>query len=306
MRKHEDTWEQLKQHVLRFCFHAQHLSVHFIKRCISDRINVTAGHLTYVSLLSLVPLLAVVFAMFTAFPVFSELREQVQGLLLSNLIPTSSDAINNYLEGFVSNANQMTLVGAAFLFVVALLLISSIDQTMNRIWRVQKRRRIIISLAVYWMILTLGPVLVGISIAASSYVLSAEQFGQGYLSGMQTILVWVLPLLSTFAAFLLLYVMVPNCVVKARHAVWGALLAAILFELAKTGFQVYLQYFPTYQLIYGALATIPIMIVWIYMSWNIILIGAELTASLEEYFHEPREKAPKEELAVESEQEANE
>ena len=301
MNKHDDRWKHMKQQILHFCFHARHLSVHFISRCMNDRINVTAGHLTYVSLLSLVPLLAVVFAMFTAFPVFSELREQVQGLLLSNLIPTSSEAISEYLEGFVSNANQMTLVGAAFLFVVALLLISSIDQTMNRIWRVHKHRRMIISLAVYWMILTLGPVLAGISIAASSYVLSAERFGSGYLSGMQTVLMWVLPLVSTFVAFLLLYIMVPNRVVKARHAVWGALLAALLFELAKTGFQLYLQYFPTYQLIYGALATIPIMIVWIYLSWNIILLGAELTASLEEYFHEPSETAPKEELATDSE-----
>ncbi|RUO37985.1 hypothetical protein CWE15_10725 [Aliidiomarina taiwanensis] len=306
MTKQTETWEQAKQRLTRFWFHARHLTVHFVKRCVDDKINVTAGHLTYVSLLSLVPLLAVVFAMFTAFPVFSELREQVQGLLLSNLIPTSSDAISNYLEGFVNNANQMTIVGAGFLFVVALLLISSIDQTMNRIWRVQKRRRIIISLAVYWMILTLGPVLVGISIAASSYVLSTVRFGNGYLSGMQSVLIWLLPLLSTFVAFILLYVMVPNRVVKARHAVWGALLAAILFELAKTGFQVYLQYFPTYQLIYGALATIPIMIVWIYLSWNIILIGAELTASLEEYLHEPSERAPKEELATENEQDTSE
>jgi len=295
-------WQQLKVssgHVWAF-------SEHFIKRCINDRVNVTAGHLTYVSLLSLVPLLAVIFAMFAAFPMFAKLREQVQGMLLSNLIPTSGDAITNYLEGFVENANQMTAVGAVFLFVVALLLMSAIDKSMNTIWRVEQRRRMIISLAVYWMILTLGPVLVGVSIAVSSYLLSPETFGQGYLGGMQSVLLRVLPLGSTFIAFLLLYVTVPNRVVKARHAVWGALLAATLFELAKNGFQVYLQYFPTYQLIYGALATIPIMIVWIYLSWNIILIGAELAASLEEYIHEPSEAVPAEEAAPEEVQELNE
>ncbi len=272
---------------------------HFVKRCFDDRINVTAGHLTYVSLLSLVPLLAVIFAMFAAFPVFAELRQQVQELLLANLIPTSSDAITNYLERFVANANQMTAVGAVFLFVVALLLMSAIDKSMNTIWRVHHRRRMIISLAIYWMILTLGPVLVGVSIAVSSYLLSPDTFGDGYLGGFQSTLLRILPIASTFIAFLLLYVTVPNRVVKVRHAVWGALLAASLFELAKNGFQIYLQYFPSYQLIYGALATVPITIVWIYLSWNIILLGAELAASLEEYLQEPTEPVPTEEIEPE-------
>jgi len=296
--KHESLeriWNKIK---LAAC-HTQAFTVHFVKRCLNDRINVTAGHLTYVSLLSLVPLLAVIFAMFAAFPVFAELRQQVQELLLSNLIPTSSDAITNYLERFVANANQMTAVGAVFLFVVALLLMSAIDKSMNTIWRVQQRRRMIISLAVYWMILTLGPVLVGVSIAVSSYLLSPDTFGDGYLSYFQSALLHILPIASTFIAFLLLYVTVPNRVVKVRHAVWGALLAATLFEIAKNGFQVYLQYFPSYQLIYGALATVPITIVWIYLSWNIILLGAELAASLEEYLHEPSAPIPAEEITQE-------
>lgn len=306
MTKRQEAVEQVWSKTKLACGHVWAFSKHFLKRCLKDRVNVTAGHLTYVSLLSLVPLLAVVFAMFTAFPMFANLREQVQEMLLSNLIPTSGDAITNYLEGFVANANQMTAVGAVFLFVVALLLMSAIDKSMNTIWRVEQRRRMIISLAVYWMILTLGPVLVGVSIAASSYLLSPETFGEGYLGGMQSVLLRVLPLTSTFIAFLLLYVTVPNRVVKVRHAMWGALLAAALFELAKNGFQIYLQYFPTYQLIYGALATIPIMIVWIYLSWNIILIGAELAASIEEYLHEPSEAVPLDEIAPDEVQEHNE
>ncbi|MCO4322562.1 virulence factor BrkB family protein [Aliidiomarina quisquiliarum] len=306
MTKRQEAVEQAWSKIKLGYGHVWAFSKHFLKRCLKDRVNVTAGHLTYVSLLSLVPLLAVVFAMFAAFPMFAELREQVQEMLLSNLIPTSGDAITNYLEGFVENANQMTAVGAVFLFVVALLLMSAIDKSMNTIWRVEQRRRMIISLAVYWMILTLGPVLVGVSIAASSYLLSPEVFGADYLGGMQSFLLRVLPLTSTFIAFLLLYVTVPNRVVKVRHAIWGALLAAVLFETAKNGFQIYLQYFPTYQLIYGALATIPIMIVWIYLSWNIILIGAELAASIEEYLHEPSEAMPIEETAANDEQDQKE
>ncbi|WP_113907580.1 virulence factor BrkB family protein [Aliidiomarina celeris] len=268
----------------------------FVKRCVNDRINVIAGHLTYVSLLSLVPLLAVVFAMFAAFPMFGELRESVQAALLENLIPTSSDAIEGYLERFVGNANQMTAVGAVFLFVVAIMLMSAIDKTMNTIWRVNKRRRLSISLAVYWMILTMGPVLVGISIAMSSYLFALASFTDGYISGLQTTVLRLVPYLSTFVAFLLLYIMVPNRVVRFRHAVWGAALAAVLFESAKNAFQYYLKAFPSYELIYGALAAIPIMIVWIYFSWNIILLGAELAASIEEYTNEPKEPAPEEEL----------
>lgn len=261
---------------------------YFMQRSWHDRINITAGHLTYVSLLSLVPLLAVVFAMFAAFPMFEVLRDQVQEVLLANLIPTRTEAISNYLEHFVGNANQMTIIGAAFLFVVALLLMSAIDTAMNTIWRVHERRRLVVSLAIYWMVLTLGPVLMGVSLAASSYLISFAAFADEYVGGVRATLLYMLPILTTFIAFLLLYVLVPNRVVKVRYAIWGALLAAALFESAKVGFQFYLQYFPSYQLIYGALATIPILIVWIYLSWNITLLGAEFTASLEEYCQEQR------------------
>ncbi|MCC5854769.1 MAG: virulence factor BrkB family protein [Idiomarina sp.] len=268
---------------------------HFGKRCAGDRVNVMSGHLTYVSLLSLVPLLAVIFAMFAAFPMFEEVRQSVEDALLRNLVPTSGEALQDYLQRFVGNANQMTAIGVVFLFVVALMLISAIDKAMNTIWRVHNRRRMIISLAVYWMVLTMGPILVGTSFAVSSYLLSIAAFADEYVSGFRSTALTLFPFFTTLAAFLLLYVMVPNRVVKFRHAIWGAGLAAFLFELAKNGFGLYLQYFPTYELIYGAVATIPILIVWIYLSWNIILLGAELTVSIEEYLGERSEPIPHEE-----------
>jgi len=269
--------------------------VYFGKRVVEDRINITAGHLTYVSLLSLVPLLAVMLAMFTAFPMFDEVRDSIEGAILDNLVPTSGEAIQEYMNRFISNTNQMTAIGVVFLVVVAIMLISAIDKAMNSIWRVEKRRRMIISFAVYWMVLTMGPILVGTSFAISSYLLSLAAFADDYVGGIRTTMLNLAPFFTTMAAFLLLYVMVPNKVVRFRHAIWGAALAALLFELAKNGFRLYLQHFPSYELIYGALATVPILIVWIYLSWNIILLGAELTASVQEYFEEDREEVPPEE-----------
>lgn len=255
----------------------------FVKRCIHDGVSITAGHLTYVTLLSLVPLIAVIFAMLATFPMFEDVRQSFENNMLNNLMPASNDALQEYLNKFVENATQLSTVGIAFLFIVAIMLMSVIDKSLNRIWRIKNKRRFIVSLAVYWMVLTMGPVLVGVSIAASSYLLTLTAAADALVSGFNSFILMVFPVIATTIAFLLVYVLVPNKVVKVRHAIWGALFAAILFELAKNGFALYLNYFPAYQVIYGAVATVPILIVWIYVSWNIILLGAELTASIEDY-----------------------
>lgn len=255
----------------------------FIQRCIHDGVSITAGHLTYVTLLSLVPMVAVIFAMLATFPMFEDVRQSFESNMLNNLMPASNDALQEYLNKFVENATELSTVGIAFLFIVAIMLMSVIDKSLNRIWRIKNKRRFIVSLAVYWMVLTMGPVLVGISIAASSYLLAFTAAADAIVSGFNSFMLMVFPVIATTIAFLLLYVLVPNKVVRIRHAIWGALFAAILFELAKNGFALYLNYFPTYQVIYGAVATIPLLIVWIYVSWNIILLGAELTASIEDY-----------------------
>ncbi|MGX5914856.1 virulence factor BrkB family protein [Aliidiomarina sp. Khilg15.8] len=266
----------------------------FVKRCINDGVTITAGHLTYVTLLSLVPLIAVIFAMLATFPMFEDMRAAFQDNMLNNLMPASGDALQEYLNQFVENARELSAIGVAFLFVVAIMLMSVIDKSLNRIWRIQKKRRFSISLAVYWMVLTMGPALVGISIGASSYLLSLTAAADAYVSGLNAFMLTLFPVLATTVAFLLLYVLVPNKVVKARHAIWGAIFAAVLFELAKNGFALYLNYFPAYQVIYGAVATVPILIVWIYVSWNIILLGAEVTASVEDYVGADEELSAKE------------
>lgn len=256
---------------------------YFGKRFNSDNTNITAGHLTYVSMLSLVPLLVVMFTVFSAFPMFKELQENLEQALFANLLPTSGEQLEQYLNEFVTNASKMTAIGVGFLFVVAIMLMSAIDKALNSIWRDSSSRHWLVSFAVYWMLLTLGPVLIGSGLAATSYLMSLSQFADAYVSGIQNFVLWFLPVVTSFVFFVLMYQLVPNRQVKFRYAAFGAVIAAVLFELSKQLFSLYITFFPTYQAIYGALATIPILIVWIYLSWLIVLIGAVLTVSLEEY-----------------------
>ncbi|RUO69191.1 virulence factor BrkB family protein [Pseudidiomarina salinarum] len=257
---------------------------YFVQRCGTDHITTIAGYLTFVSLLALVPLIVVMFSIFSAFPMFGEVRDQIESFLFSNLVPTSSEVIEEYLNRFITNVSDMTAVGAIFVIVVAINLVSTIDSTINRIWRTEKRRRLAMALAVYWMILTLGPLLIGSGVLVSSYVISLTAFAEEYVSGIRGFLFNVVPFVMSVLAFLLLYVLMPNRLVRVRHAIWGALLAAALFELGKAGFGYYIASFTTYQAIYGALAALPILLIWIFLSWTIVLIGAEFTVSIEEFF----------------------
>ncbi|MEZ8195412.1 virulence factor BrkB family protein [Vibrio cortegadensis] len=255
---------------------------YLLTRMSHDRVNVNAGYLAYITLLSIVPLLTVLLSILSSFPVFENVGVVLQKFIITHFVPAAGDAVHGALTEFVANTGKMTAVGAAFLFIAALMLISNIDKNLNYIWRVTAKRRAVFSFSMYWMVLTLGPVLIGASIAATSYVTSLNFLESETISGVyHTLLRW-LPFILSLSTFVGLYLLVPNKKVHISHAVIGALVAALLFELSKKGFALYITQFPSYQLIYGALAAIPILFVWVYLCWLIVLIGAEVTAALGE------------------------
>ncbi|MFW7523683.1 virulence factor BrkB family protein [Vibrio ostreicida] len=247
-----------------------------------DRININAGYLAYITLLSIVPMLTVLLSVLSSFSVFENAGTAIQDFVIMNFVPAAGDVVKGALFEFVANTGKMSAVGGGFLFVAALMLISNIDKNLNYIWRIQHKRRVMFSFSMYWMVLTLGPIMVGTSIAATSYVTSLKILDSETISSVYEVLLSWLPFLLSFFAFMGLYLLVPNKKVMVSNAAIGAVVAALLFEASKKGFALYITQFPSYQLIYGALAAIPILFVWVYLCWLIVLIGAEVTAALGE------------------------
>ncbi|MBD0787593.1 virulence factor BrkB family protein [Vibrio sp. Y2-5] len=257
-------------------------SRYLLLRVKHDRVNVNAGYLAYITLLSIVPMFTVSLAIMSSFEIFSNVGEVLQDFVIEHFVPAAGLAVRTALSEFIANTAKMTAVGSVFLFVAALMLISNIDKNLNYIWRVRNKRRVVFSFSMYWMILTLGPLLLGASIAVTSYITSLKIIDSEALVGVYNLFLRWLPFLLSFFAFSGLYLLVPNKKVYIYHSLAGALVAAVLFELSKKAFAAYITHFPSYQLIYGALAAIPILFVWIYLCWVIVLIGAEVTAALGE------------------------
>jgi membrane protein len=220
------------------------------KRFLSDGGMRQAAGLSYVSLLSLVPFLTVVLVILAGFPAFAELRQEFLGLVFENMVPERGAQISAQLSVFIDNATKTTGIGIAVLAITAILLLSSISGALNKIWRVPESRPLATQILVYWAMLTLGPLLMGVSISISGYASSAlyfreiEEFTGGYLATQR-----LLALLFAWAAFSVLYYLVPYRPVQFRHALLGGAVAAFLFEALKVGFALYLRYFPTYDAI---------------------------------------------------------
>ena len=252
----------------------------FWQRFNQNKLTQAAGYLTYSTMLAIVPLIMVVFSIFSAFPVFNEVTGALKAFLFTNFAPSASDMVGQYIDEFVNNSKKMSAVGIISLIVVALMLINSIDRTLNSIWHDTETRPIFTSFAIYWLILTLGPLLVGVSIAASTYVKAMFESAANFSFGLK--LLSFVPFLSTWFIFTLIYMVVPNKKVSIKHSAAGALIAAVFFTLGKQAFAWYIVTFPSYQLIYGAMATLPIMLLWIQLSWTVVLLGAQLAAVLAE------------------------
>lgn len=264
-----------------FPFHLRNTVRTLHKRFVQDQLGMTASSLTFTTLLALVPFFTVLLSVFTAFPSFDALRLSLQEWLIASLIPAEiADQVMDYLLQFASKASQMGAIGLGFLLGTVISLVMTVDQTLNRIWRVQRLRPLGQRLLIYWSMLTLGPLLLAASLATTSYLVSASKgWVHGLPSGVQLAFqsaeLFVLAL-----AMSALYHFVPNTPVKWRHAWAGGLFAAAGFALAKKGLGLYLSTVPTYSLIYGTFATLPILLIWLYVCWTVVLLGAVVAAYL--------------------------
>lgn len=252
------------------------------RRFRDDRGIQTAGSLTFTTLLALVPLVTVALAMSTAFPVFDQAMEALGRYVSGQLLPEGGARITQQFASFAAKAGRLTAVGLAFLAITALMLILTVDEVLNRIFRVQRRRGLAQRLLMYWAVLSLGPLLIGASLSMTSFLVGSS-LGLLNLGWVTRSVLGLMPFFFTWAALTLLYLVVPYRRIDVRHALAGALVAGVLFEFAKRGFALYIASFPTYSLIYGAFATLPIFLLWLYLSWGVVLFGATLTAMLPGY-----------------------
>ena len=272
---------------LRLAFKGERVGRFFgytLARFGTDGCTRQAAGLAYVSLLSLVPLLAIALGVLSAFPAFQDIRVELQALIFENFLPESSAEVTEQMLAFVDNASKATVPGMIAFGVTAVLLLNNINGALNVIWRVSEPRPMALRLLVYWALLSLGPLLLGSSISLSSYAFAVVQYSgiEAYTGGISGITRVISVSLATLG-FGLIYFIVPNRAVHWSHAFFGGLIAAVIFELLKAGFGLYLKLFPTYQAIYGALSAVPIFLVWLYLSWAVVLLGAEVAAALPEW-----------------------
>ncbi len=251
------------------------------RQFMADGCQRTAASLSYTTVLSLVPLIAVMFVALKAFPVYQDLGNEIQDYIFRNFVPAASETVQSHIQQFATRATQLTAAGIIFLVLIAVMMMVTIENALNKIWRVRAKRHALSSFAMYWAVLTLGPLLVGVGLVATSYVVSLPLISDVEVRlGLKTWFIAWAPSVTTTLAFTLLYMLVPNRRVPFRPAVIGGVVAALLFEVAKRGFAFYVTHFPTYEAIYGALVSIPLFLVWVYLSWLVILLGAEITRSL--------------------------
>ncbi len=250
-----------------------------LQRFRHDRCQAVAANLTLTSLFALVPLMTLMVSVFKLLPGMRSARVELNDFLFEHFFPGSGNAVQTYVMQFVTRAENMKLAGTVMLIVSALWLMSTIDRAFNAIWATRARPRVGRKFVFYWSILTLGPLLIGLSIVISSYFGSLPYL-RGAAELARSSLVDFLPFALTTLGLVVLYSWLPNRRVKPLHAWLSAIFAAMLFELAKWGFGIFLAEFPTYQKIFGAVAFLPIMVIWVYLSWSVVLMGAEVCHAL--------------------------
>jgi membrane protein len=244
-----------------------------------DKLGVTAGSLTFTTIIGLVPLITVMLALFAAFPVFSQFQGSLQKYFLQSLVPDGiAKPVLAALTQFSSKASRLGTVGLVGLGVTAFMLVFTIDRTLNAIWRVRRPRSVARRVLIYWAALTLGPVVVGASLTLTSYAVSASRGLVTAIPGGLGVMLSTLEWLLLVGGLTGLFQILPNAQVRWKHALMGALFAACGLEIAKKALAFYVEIVPTYSVVYGAFATLPILLLWIYLVWVIVLVGAEVAA----------------------------
>lgn len=248
-----------------------------ILRFIREGFTYRVSALTYATLLGIVPVFGVLFSFLSVFHRFHHLGIKIQHYVFENFIPATGTTLETYFSNFTRQAVKLPPVGLVVLIIVSIMLMLTIERTFNDIWKVGVRRRGLVSFVFYWAVITIGPVCLGLSFVLSSYVFSLSFIANNTaLLGMEKFLLDVSPFLLTAAGLTLLNFIVPSCKLKFRFALLGGVVSAVLFELAKHVFASYAYHITTYTLIYGAIAVIPLFLVWIYTSWFIVLLGVML------------------------------
>ena len=261
---------------------------HFVRllgeRFVDTRCPLVAGSLTFTTLLAIVPLLAVALSVFSNFPAFARFGESLRSFLLENLLPdTAGQIIATYALEFTQKAGDLTLIGSAVLITTALSLMLTIDSALNAIWGVRRPRPLITRLIIYWVVLTLGPLFLGGSLAATSYLVSTSLGWVNDPPWLRVLVARALPVILLGLLFTFLYFSIPNRRVNPWHALVGGVAASLGFVAMQRALGLYFAYFPTYTLIYGTFATLPIFLMWMYASWVVILLGAILASAIPAY-----------------------
>lgn len=254
-----------------------------IRRFSSDRLPRHAAALAFSSLLALAPMMAIALSMFSLFAGTEQLGSSLEDFIYKFLVPAAGDEVRVYLQQFSGQLGSLTVLGLFSFFVTALLLLSNIESSFNDIWRVTQGRNMTSRLTVYWALVSLGPIMMGASLAISGYLVAlAAGAVDGYSQQVNSFGVVMLPFLLEMMAFMMLYLIMPNVRVSLIHALVGALVAVCLFELTKFGFRYYISNFANYKAVYGALSTLPVFLIWVYLSWVVALFGAEVVAVLQQ------------------------
>lgn len=257
--------------------------IFLFRRAQNDTIFRVSASLSYTSLIAIVPLFAIGLAIFSAFPGFNAIKEQFQEFLIKNFVPDIEQEISHYFVDFLNATAQMTTIGVIGLVITSILMLSTIENSLNFIFKVYKPRNIKTKITLYWTVITLGPLLLGAAFSLRSYLFTLQKFMPEDIVTSPFFLSNLLPNLITMLTLVMVYVLVPNKKVKVTNAVIGALVAVILFWFLRKGFGLIILKSATYKTIYGALATLPIFLIWMYLAWAVVIFGAVVTAALEEF-----------------------